>query len=111
MTSEAIVYLLRKTSLTREEIGHLSPAQFGELIKEVSYQEAVETYQQQHQLASLLAAIYNTIPRKRGSKVFKAEDFLVSDPPQRNLKADSLDEIANERGIRLPSKELKNRSR
>lgn len=109
MTTEAIVYLLRKTNLTRSEIGKLSPAQFNEILKEVSYQDSVDEYRRQHSIASLLAAIYNTIPRKRGSKVFKASDFL-QDMPERNPKPqDSIDKLTKDRGIQLPTKELKGR--
>lgn len=110
MNTEAIVYLLRKTSLTREAIGKLSPPQFMEIVKEVAYQESVEEYRRQHSIASLLAAIYNTIPRKRGSKVLQASDFLKGAMPERNPKQpDSLDKMAGERGIKLPSRELKER--
>jgi len=104
------VYLLRKTSLTREAIGKLSPKQFKEILKEVYYQESVEIYREQHSVASLLAAIYNTIPRKRGSKIFKASDFLSGDMPEHHSKPqDSIDKMAEERGIKLPTKELKQR--
>ena len=110
MNNEAIVYLLRKTSLTRSEIGKLKPDQFNALIKEVSYQESIDEYRKQHSVASILAAIYNTIPRKRGSKVFKASDFLRGDAPERNpMPQDSIDEMAKQRGIKLPSKEIKER--
>ena len=110
MNTEAIVYLLRKTNLTRSEIGKLTPNQFNEIIKEVLYQESVDEYRRQHSVASILAAIYNTIPRKRGSKVFKSEDFLSGGIPERNPKPeDSLEIIANQRGIKLPTKELKER--
>jgi hypothetical protein len=107
--NEHIVYLLRKTNLTREDIGKLTPVQFSEILKEVYYQESVDNYRQQHSVASLLAAIYNTIPRKRGSKVYKASDFLNGEMPERNAKQDSVDDIAKERGIRMPSKELRER--
>ena len=110
MNTEAIIYLLRKTNLTRSEIGKLTISQFNEIIKEVYYQESIDEYRGQHSVASILAAIYNTIPRKRGSKVFKAEDFLKGDIPQRNPKPeDSLETMTNQRGIKLPTKELKER--
>ena len=110
MNTEDIVYLLRKTSLTRSDIGKLSPAQFNEIIKEVYFQEAQDEYRRQHGIASLMAAIYNTIPRKRGSKVLKPSDFLKGDMPERNPKLkDSLEKLAEDRGIKLPSKELKER--
>lgn len=110
MNTEAVVYLLRKTSLTREAIGKLTPEQFTEIIKEVSYQEEVEAYRASYQTASLLAAIYNTIPRKRGSKVFKASDFMSGDAPTRaTVQPESLDQMAESKGIMLPSKELRSR--
>jgi hypothetical protein len=110
MNTEQVVYLLRKTSLTRTEIGKLTPAQFNEIIKETYFQESVDNYRNQHSVASLMAAIYNTIPQKRGSKTFKASDFLKSEMPERNPKADdSIDKLAKDRGIKLPSKELKER--
>ena len=109
MNTELVVYLLRKTTLTRTEIGRLTPSQFNEIIKEVYFQESVEEWRRQHSAASILAAIYNTIPRKRGAKIFKASDFL-GDAPERNPKqADSLDKLAESRGVKLPSKELKER--
>ncbi len=109
-TNETDAYLLRKTSVTRNELGELSPAQYNALLKEVYYQESVDTYRQQYSVASILAAIYNTIPRKRGSKVYQASDFLKGDMPERNPKPqDSLDKLAEDRGIKLPSKELRSR--
>ena len=110
MSTEAICYLLRKTSLTRDEIGKLTPGQFNTILKEVYFQESVDTYREQHSIASILAAIYNTIPRKRGSKVYQASDFLKGDIPERNPKPqDSLDKMAEDSGIKLPTKELKER--
>lgn len=108
MTTESIVYLLRKTNLTREQIGKLTPAQFNEIIKEVAFQESIDNYRNQHSVASILAAIYNTIPRKRGAKTLKASDFLAGDMPQR-MQPDSIDQMAEARGVKLPSKEIKER--
>jgi len=105
LNTEAIVYLLRKTNLTRSEIGKLTPSQFNGILREVSYQESVDIYREQHSVASLLAAIYNTIPRKRGSKVYKASDFLMGEMPQREPEPkDSLDKMAEDKGIKLPTK-------
>ena len=105
MNTEAIVYLLRKTSLTRTEIGKLKPEQLNAIVKEVSFQESVEEYRKQHATASILAAIYNTIPRKRGSRVLKASDFLTGEMPTREVKRqETLETLAEKRGIKLPSK-------
>jgi len=86
MNTEAIVYLLRKTSLTRSEIGKLKPDQLNAIIREVSFQESVEEYRKQHGIASILAAIYNTIPQKPGHKALTAKDFLIGDMPTREEK-------------------------
>ncbi len=105
MTTEGVVYLLRKTNLTRSEIGKLTPAQFNEILKEVYFQEAVDNYRNQYSVASLMAAIYNTIPRKAGSKSSQAKDFLSGDMPVRGgKKLTDIDILAKEKGIILPSK-------
>jgi len=110
LNTEAIIYLLRKTNLTLGDIGKLTIPQFNEILKEVAFQESVDEYRKQHSTASILAAIYNTIPRKRGPKILKADDFLQGGIPERNPKPeDSLDTIANQRGVKLPTKELKER--
>jgi len=104
MNTEAICYLLRKTSLTRSEIGKLKPDQLNAIIKEVYFQEAVESYREQHGLASILAAIYNTIPRKSGHKALIAKDFLGGDMPTREGKRPdtNVDILAKQKGIKLP---------
>ena len=109
-TNETDVYLLRKTSLTRSEIGKLSPAQYIAILKEVSFQESIDDYRKQHGLASILAAIYNTIPRKRGSKVLKASDFLSGEMPTRDKPQNELEQLASKYNIQLPTKEITNRS-
>lgn len=83
MNTEAICYLLRKTSLTLQDIGKLTPAKFKAILEEVYYQESVDNYIQMQHLASLLAAIYNTIPRKWGN-VLTSKDFLQGEEPKRN---------------------------
>lgn len=105
MKNEDIVYLLRKTSLTRTEIGKLKPDQLNAIIKEVYYQESVDEYRKAHAIASILAAIYNTIPQRPGHKALTAKDFLSGEPPSRGKKPDTNVEIlAKEKGIILPSK-------
>lgn len=105
-----IVYLLRKTSLTLKEIGKLAPDQFYEILKEVGYQESIDEWRRQYSVALLMAAIYNTIPRRRGSKTYQASDFLKGEMPERNLKPqDSIDKLAEDRGVQLPTKELRKR--
>ncbi len=104
MNTEAVCYLLRKTSLTRSEIGKLKPEQLNAILKEVSFQESVEEYRRIHEVASILAAIYNTIPRKN-RKSLTASDFLKGDIPTRVKRPDTNVEIlAKQKGIILPSK-------
>jgi hypothetical protein len=108
VNTEQVVYLLRKTSLTRSEIGKLTPAQFNEILSEVYYQESQDIYREQYSVASIMAAIYNTIPRRQGSKVYKASDFIKGESPTRTPPKD-YEVLAKERGITLPNKELKER--
>ena len=107
MNTEGIIYLARKLHWTRGEIGKLSPIQFAEILKEVQFQESVDEWRKQYGIASILAAIYNTIPRKRGSKVLKPGDFLSGEMPTRG--ENQLEKLAEEKGIRLPTKELRSR--
>ena len=106
MNTEIICYLLRKTSLTRTEIGKLKPEQLNAIIKEVAYQESVDEYRHAHEIASLLAAIYNTIPQKPGHKPLTAKDFLSGDSPTREGKRPDteIEILAQKKGIILPSK-------
>ena len=105
MTTETIVYIARKLHWTRTEIGELSPGQFNELLKELYYQESVDEYRKMHSTASILAAIYNTIPQKSGHKALTAKDFLSGDMPTRDGKRPSpIDELAKRKGIKIPSK-------
>lgn len=108
MNTESIIYLARKLGWTRKEIGQLTQTQFTEVINEIIYQESVEQYNRNYQVASILAAIYNTIPTK-SKKVFKPSDFLKGDEPERNKRQNTLEELATKHNINLPTKELKNR--
>jgi len=105
VNTEAVVYLARKLHWTREEIGKLTPKQFNELLKELCFQESIDEYRRQYSTASILAAIYNTIPRKSGHKPLTAKDFLSGDIPTRDGKQPSpVDELAKKKGIKIPSK-------
>ena len=102
MRNEAIVYILRKTSLTLKDIGKLTPKQFNALVKELQYQESVDDYRAQFSVASILAAIYNTIPRKSG-KAHTAKDFYKAEKPAREHKPENtIESLAKQRGIKLP---------
>jgi hypothetical protein len=106
LSNEGIVYLLRKTSLTRSEIGKLKPDQLQTIVKELYYQESVDEYRKMHSVASILAAIYNTIPQKPGHKALTAKDFLTGDMPTREGKRpdSNIEILAKQKGIILPSK-------
>ena len=100
MNVEAIVYIARKLHWSREEIGKLTPQQFNAILEELAHQESIERYNQNYQVASILAAIYNTIPTKN-RKVFKPSDFLEGEATGRQ-KGSKLEAMAEEKGIKLP---------
>ena len=105
MNTEAVVYIARKLKWSRAEIGQLSPMQFNDLLNELYYQESVDDWRRMHSVANILAAIYNTIPRKKGSRPVKAKDFLSSDMPERHPKSEkTVDQMAEDKGIKLPDK-------
>jgi len=100
--NEAIVYLARKLHWSLKEIGELTPKQFNEIMEELQFQEAQERYRQDHAVASILAAIANTIPSK-SHRTYKARDFLsYPEPKRKNEREKSLEELAKEKGIELP---------
>jgi hypothetical protein len=100
--NEHIVRLLRKTTLTLEDIGKLSPSQFSSLLNEFYLQEGQDNWNNQHSVASIIAAIYNTIPRNN-HHVYVASDFLSSNKPIKDMQT-NVNSLAKEKGIRLPSK-------
>ena len=101
---EAIVYMARKLHWSRKEIGKLTPKQFNEIIEELQFQESQERYREDHNVASILAAIANTIPSK-SRRAYKAKDFLSYPEPRREIvKEKSLEELAEEQGIQVPQK-------
>lgn len=109
MNTESIVYLARKLHWTRAEIGQLSPAQFNAILKELCYQESVDEWRKTHTVANILAAIYNTIPRKNKGAL-KASDFMSGSMPTREVKkVDTLEKLANDKGIKLPPKEIRSK--
>ena len=103
---EMVVYIARKTGWSREDIGKMTPLQFVQIYNELAFQESLDTWRQQHNLATILAAIYNTISRGRGARTLEAKDFY--DVPQptrggqdRKVMAE-VDKQAIEAGITLP---------
>lgn len=103
---EMVIYVARKMGWSRGEIGQLTPLQFVQTYNELVYQESQEIWRQQHNLATLLAAVYNTIPRGRGAKTLEAKDFYDASYPVRGGEDRKLmsevDQQASEAGIILP---------
>ena len=103
-SNEYTVYVLRKTGMSKTELGELNLSQFYSLLKELYFQESVDEYRKVHTAASILAAIYNTIPQKAGHKPLQAKDFLSGDMPTRDSKQPSpVDKLAKKKGIKIPS--------
>jgi hypothetical protein len=100
--NEHIVRLLRKTSLTLKDIGELSPSQFTELLNEFYFQESQDNWNYQHSVATIIAAIYNTIPRKN-HHIYTSNDFISANKPSKDIKS-NITSLAQEKGIKLPSK-------
>ena len=81
----------------------MSPAQFIDILEELQFQESVDEWRKQYSLALLMATIYNTIPRKKGSRSSKAKDFLESEMPTRNrVEKKTIEQMAKDKGIKLP---------
>ncbi len=100
---EVYAYLARKTNYTRTELKTLSPVQLVELYNEVCFQESLEDWRSQYNVASIMAAIYNTIPR-RGGRTCQAKDFFnVEQPTREKIETrDKVDNLAIEAKIKLP---------
>ena len=108
---EMVVFIARKLGWTRETIGKLKPDQFVSLYNELVFQESVDIWERQYNLATLLSAIYNTIPLSRGSKTFEAKDFYDIPRPTRGGEdrkvMSEIDRQAEKIGIKLPQKREK----
>jgi len=91
--------------MTLMEIRELELGQFRELFEEVKYQESVDEYQRGMYVASLIAAIANSVPR-RSPKMYKASDFLNWREPQRGQQIKdtgiALESLAAKAGIDMP---------
>ncbi len=107
----AVSYLLRKTGMTLTEIRGLTPEQFADLYEEVGFQESVEGYERNHQVANVLAVIANTVQRK-SPKTYRVSDFLTGSPPNRDgvdievQSMEALKALAAKFNIRLPGREI-----
>ena len=108
--TQAIVYLMRKTTLTLEVISSLHPEQFVEIYNETVRQEAIDDYKQSHNAASIMAMIANVNRGKQG-KTYKAIDFAGKPPAAAARGASnasttdiaSMVAMASARGLKVPS--------
>ena len=103
--NEHIVYVLRKTGMSKTELGKLNLSQFYTLLKELYFQENVDRHNHLTELALLLSTITNApIPRKAWSGK-SSKDFYLGDMPTRDGKQPSpVDELAKKKGVKIPSK-------
>lgn len=104
-STEHIVYMVRKLHWTRDQIGELTIPQFYEILKELYFQESVDKYWERYNVALILAAISNTIPRKPGAQGKTASDFFPSKEPTRETQKETktdLESLARAKGIKLP---------
>lgn len=112
LSPEVIVYLARNfhwslaelLPWTKGDIGRLTSEQLGEIIIELQYQEALESYRADHRSASIMAMIGNTTPSKN-HRQYKASDFC-GQPPQRPGESSIFDK-AKAKGLKVPQLELK----
>jgi len=110
VNNETIIYLLRKTSLTRTEIGKLTLDQYTTLLKEVYYQESVEEYWQNYKWAAIMALLKTLVGiYTKHPKNYQVKDFLKGEAPTRNKPQNELEELASKHNVKLPTKEIKNR--
>ena len=105
--NEAIVFLLRTTNLTREDLREMLPKQFLEIYAEAQYQQELEDYGAAHNAAAILAAI-ETFRSCMGKnpRAYKPRDF-VGDPPmkghaKRTAGIDEMVRLAGLRGLKIP---------
>jgi len=101
------IYLARKLGWSLSDIGKIhDPKAFYTILNEVYFQESQDEYRKMHSIASILAAIYNTIPQKPGHKALTSKDFLSGDMPTREGKRldTNIEILAKQKGIILPSK-------
>ena len=100
------VYIARKTGWTWDYIGELPVAKLVSIYSELIFQESVDKWESNRNLAEVLAAVYNTIPRQKGSKTFSAKDFYDTQQPSRDgvgkVEMDEVDSMADAIGIQLP---------
>ena len=103
---EMVVYIARKLGWTLGDIGSLTPLQFVRIYNELIFQDSLDIWREQQSLAFLLAAIYNTIPKSRGGKTFRARDFYDAPRPTRTGEGKEVmtevDIKATKAGIKLP---------
>ena len=105
--TEAVMYLSRKTSWTRTEILELTIEQLIEAINELRFQESLDEWDFNMNIAEILAAIYNTIPGRM--KALHGKDFMNIPRPTRDgygrEEMEDGDSKARKMGIKIPKGE------
>jgi hypothetical protein len=103
---EMVITIASKTGWSREDIGLLSPLQFLKVYNEVQFQNSIDKWEVQYNLANVISAIYNTIPRSKGSQPVTAEQIYPTLRPVRDgeiqRKKETLESQAEDIGIKLP---------
>jgi len=98
-----VVYIARKTHWQLNEIRSLMPNQLVEIYNEARFQDEVERWERNTNLAALLAAIHNCIPGRR--QTFTVKDFYDYHIPTRDgygrEEMDEIDTLAQKHGITI----------
>ncbi len=101
---EMAVYVTRKTSLNLEDISRLRLDKLIAFYNELVFQESQDKWEQNHNLAVILASIYNTTQGRQHT--YKETEFYDVQKPtkgtQDKLVMDEVDEIAKREGFILP---------
>lgn len=97
------VYIARKTGWTMDYIGQIPIEKLITIYGEIIFQESVDIWERNHNFATLLATICNTIPGRQ--KTFTHKDFFDVPRPTKTGKPeeiDAIDSMAQKVGIKLP---------
>jgi hypothetical protein len=99
--NESIVYVLRKTSLTLNDIGELSPEQFKDLYRELLQQESEERFDRYSFYNVLLSTIHNA-PISKPRIMNQNEFYQLREPHKVEKPKNTLKDLAQKKGIKLP---------
>jgi len=101
LNTEQLVYIVRKTSLTLEDIGKFSPRQAIDFFKELLQQEQEDKYELYTILNTLLSVIHNAPISK--PRIMKPNDFYqIKRHKRQEIQKDLLTSLCEKKGIKLP---------